>query len=236
MSFEQLALKTRIDEDNRMNEKANSNSIESNANIVRESSSKFKSNHKNKGKNGGGSGHNYSKDEMKDYTQQKNNNFKKVYHCWVCGKHGHKAKDFRHTKEHEKEILEEIQSSKACRVTSMKESFKLSVVTDDNVINDNNAGTSTDSVYMIDLYFLWQSRLGHDKDKQISNPRKRVLDDQLSQDQIDNASEVSQENVELRRSKRTKVTKYVGPNYVTYIVNEEPQTYKAAMKSSEASY
>ncbi|GJX21493.1 pol polyprotein [Tanacetum coccineum] len=39
--------------------------------------------------------------------------------------------------------------------------FKLSVVTDDNAINNNNAGTSTASVYMIDPSFLWNSRLGH---------------------------------------------------------------------------
>nr|GEW18086.1 Pol polyprotein [Tanacetum cinerariifolium] len=32
--------------------------------------------------------------------------------------------------------------------------FKLSIVTDDNVINNNNPGTSTDSLYMIDLSFL----------------------------------------------------------------------------------
>nr|GEU49399.1 retrotransposon protein, putative, Ty1-copia subclass [Tanacetum cinerariifolium] len=39
--------------------------------------------------------------------------------------------------------------------------FKLSVVTDDNVINNNNAGTSTASMYMIDPSFLWHSSLGH---------------------------------------------------------------------------
>nr|GEZ51238.1 Pol polyprotein [Tanacetum cinerariifolium] len=39
--------------------------------------------------------------------------------------------------------------------------FKLSVVTNDNVINNNNASTSTASVYMIDPSFLWHSRLGH---------------------------------------------------------------------------
>nr|GEY01360.1 Pol polyprotein [Tanacetum cinerariifolium] len=37
--------------------------------------------------------------------------------------------------------------------------FKLSVVNDDNVINNNNAGTSTASVYMIDPSFLWHSRV-----------------------------------------------------------------------------
>ncbi|GKD96131.1 hypothetical protein Tco_1380028, partial [Tanacetum coccineum] len=65
--------------DNMMLEKADANSIEPNANLVRESSSKSKSNHKNKGKNGGGSGQKYSKDGKKDYTQKKNNNFKKEY-------------------------------------------------------------------------------------------------------------------------------------------------------------
>ncbi|GJX96524.1 retrovirus-related pol polyprotein from transposon TNT 1-94 [Tanacetum coccineum] len=269
--------------DNMMLEKADANSIEPNANLVRESSSKSKSNHKNKGKNGGGSGQKYSKDGKKDYTQQKNNNLKKVYHCWVCGKPGHKAKDFRHKKEHggrnsrgnsnranhvqsPKEFAEVIESflttnvvewwyDTGCtkhicnsltifvsyqkvnelelmfmgnetsskiegkgkvilKLTSGKDLvlsnvlhvpnitknlisgpilsnkgfklviesdklvitkggvyvgkgyldeglFKLSVVTDDNVINNNNAGTSTASVYMIDPSFLWHSRLGH---------------------------------------------------------------------------
>ncbi|GJW27413.1 DNA polymerase zeta catalytic subunit-like protein [Tanacetum coccineum] len=91
MSFEQLVLKIRVEEDNRMIEKADANLIEPNANLVGESSFKSKSNHKNKGKNSDGSGQKYSKDGKKDYTQQKNNNFKKVYHCWVCGKPGHKG-------------------------------------------------------------------------------------------------------------------------------------------------
>ncbi|GKF36458.1 BTB/POZ domain-containing protein NPY2, partial [Tanacetum coccineum] len=99
-SFDQLVLKIRVEEDNRMIEKADANLIEPNANLVGESSSKSKSNHKNKGKNSGGSGQKHSKDGKKDYTQQKNNNFKKVYHCWVCGKPGHKAKDCRHKKEY----------------------------------------------------------------------------------------------------------------------------------------
>ncbi|GKB67707.1 hypothetical protein Tco_0929119 [Tanacetum coccineum] len=47
-------------------------------------------------------------------------------------------------------------------------------------------------------FLVYKSNI--DKDKQFSNPRKRVLDDQLSQDQRDNASEVPQENFELRRN------------------------------------
>ncbi|GJY75584.1 hypothetical protein Tco_0480700 [Tanacetum coccineum] len=50
MSFKQLVLKISVEEDNRMNEKADANSIEPNANIVGEISSKSKSNHKNEGK------------------------------------------------------------------------------------------------------------------------------------------------------------------------------------------
>ncbi|GKB60556.1 retrotransposon protein, putative, ty1-copia subclass [Tanacetum coccineum] len=61
-----------------------------------------------------------------------------------------------------------------------------------------------------------------DKDKQILNPKKRVLDDELSQDQKDNTCEVPQENAKPKRSKRAKVNKDFGPDYMTYIVNEEP--------------
>nr|GEU60437.1 retrovirus-related Pol polyprotein from transposon TNT 1-94 [Tanacetum cinerariifolium] len=75
-----------------------------------------------------------------------------------------------------------------------------------------------------------------DKEKQVSNLRKRVMNDQLSQAETDNNSEVPRENVESRRSKRAKVTKDFGPDYMTYIVNEKTQTYKAAMESSEAPY
>ncbi|GJW57139.1 pol polyprotein [Tanacetum coccineum] len=281
--FEQLVLKIRVEDDNMMNEEADANSIELNTNMVGEISSKSKSNYKNKGKNGGGSGQKYSKDGKKDYTQEKNNNFKKVYHFWVCGKPGHKAKDCRHKKEYgggnsggnsnqenhvesPKEFTGVIESfltnnvvdwwlgtgatKHICnsrrmfvsyqkvnesepmfmgngtaskmkgkgkvilKLTSKKDLvlsnvlhvpnitknmisgpilsnkgfklvfesdkfvitkggvyvgkgylderlFKLSVVTDDNVINNNNAGTSTTSVYMIDPSSLWHSILGH---------------------------------------------------------------------------
>ncbi|GJR13590.1 hypothetical protein Tco_0796242 [Tanacetum coccineum] len=47
---QQLVLKIHVEEDNKMNEKAAANSIEPNANMDGEISSKSKSNHKNKGK------------------------------------------------------------------------------------------------------------------------------------------------------------------------------------------
>ncbi|GJV31363.1 retrotransposon protein, putative, ty1-copia subclass [Tanacetum coccineum] len=50
---------------------------------------------------------------------------------------------------------------------------------------------------------------------------------------VDNASEVPLENVEPRRSKRVKIMKYFGLDYMTYIVNEEQKTSKAAIESSE---
>ncbi|GKB88422.1 DNA polymerase zeta catalytic subunit-like protein [Tanacetum coccineum] len=74
------------------------------------------------------------------------------------------------------------------------------------------------------------------KEKQILNPRKRVMNNKLSQDETDNNYEVPQKNVEPRRRKHAKVTKDFGASYMTYIVNEEPQTYKATMESSEAPY
>nr|GEY09863.1 Pol polyprotein [Tanacetum cinerariifolium] len=199
----------------------------------------------------------HSKDGKKDYTQQKNYNFKKVYHCWVCGKPGYKYKDCRHEKVHEggnskgnfnqanhveslKEFAGVIESllttnvvdrtnvhgngtaskidgkgkvilkitsrmdlvlSNVLHVPNITKNmisgpilsnkrfklifesdkfvitkggvyvgkgyldeglFKLSVVTDDNDINNNNtAGTCAAFVYMIDPSFLWHSRLGH---------------------------------------------------------------------------
>ncbi|GJT36028.1 retrovirus-related pol polyprotein from transposon TNT 1-94 [Tanacetum coccineum] len=473
MSFEQLVLKIRVEEDNKMNEKADANSLEPNANMVGESSSKSKSYHKNKGKIGDGFGQKYSKDGKKDYTKQKNNNFKKVYHCWVCGKSGHKAKDCRHKKEHgcgnsggnsnqanhvesPKEfagvtgsflttnvvdwwldtggtkhicnsrrmfvsyqkvneskpmfmgngtaskiegkgkvvlkltsgndlvlsnvlhvrnitnnlISSPILSNKGFKIVFESDKFvitkggvyvgkgyldeglfKLSVVTDDNVIKNNNAGTSTASVYMIDPYSLWHSRLGHvnfcslqrmmnlgmlpkstpsrggknyyitfiddcskfcyvylintkdealnmfktykaevenQLDKKIkilrfdrggeyesnnfsefcsmfgilhqttapytpqqngvAERKNRTLKNMMNSMLITSGAphslwgesynnyEVPQENVKPRRSKRAKVTKDFGLDYMTYIVNEEPQTYKAAMESSEAPY
>nr|GEU49243.1 DNA-directed RNA polymerase subunit beta' [Tanacetum cinerariifolium] len=427
MSFEQLVLKIRVEEDNRMNEKAEQIQLNKMQTWLEKALLNPSRTTKNKGKNGG-SGQKYSKDGKKDYTKQKNNNFKKVYHCWVCGKPCHKAKDCCHKKEYGggnsggnsnqanhnqcswgnetaskiegkgKVILKltsgkDLVLSNVLHVPNITKNmisgpilsnkgfklvfesnkfmitkggmydgkgyldeglFKLSVETDDNVINSINAGNSIASVYMIDPSFLWHSRLGHvnfyslqklinlgmfptcskdkiskceicveskftsrshksveksseilglihtdllntkdgalnmfktykaevknqldkkikiirflvyksniddirnniiiesaeadffenifpykDKEKQILNPWKRVMNDQLSQDETYNNSEVSQENVEPRRSKRVKVTKDFRPDYMTYIVNEEPQTYKAAMESSESPY
>nr|GEU65218.1 Pol polyprotein [Tanacetum cinerariifolium] len=256
MSFEQLVLKIRVKEDNMMNEKADANSIEPNANMVGEISSKSKSNHKSKGKNGG-SRHKYSKDRKKDYTQQRTTTSRKFITVGSVENLGIKLRIVATRKNTEVEILEEIPTKQTMwsatkhicnsrrmfvsyqkvnesepmftgnetaskiegkgkvilKLTSANDLvlsnvlhvpnitknlisgpilsnkgfklvfesdkfvitkggvhvgkgyldeglFKLSVVTDDNDSNNNKAGTSTASVYMIDPYFLWHSRLG----------------------------------------------------------------------------
>ena len=43
-------------------------------------------------------------------------------------------------------------------------------------------------------------------------------------------------NEELRRSKRMRISKSFGPDYLTYLLENEPQTFKEAMSSPEAPY
>ena len=95
MSFEQLVLRIRVEEDNRINDNADANSLEPSANYVGEAStSKNKNNNNKKWKNGG------SKNSPKDGKSggPKQDKFKKKFYCFVCGKPGHKAKDCRHRK------------------------------------------------------------------------------------------------------------------------------------------
>ena len=40
---------------------------------------------------------------------------------------------------------------------------------------------------------------------------------------------------ELRRSKRSKISKSFGPDFLTFMLKNEPQTYKEAMSTSESS-
>ena len=83
-----------------------------------------------------------------------------------------------------------------------------------------------------------------DKGKEVTYSRKRPLDDGLNdtipdkslQSNEENSSKVQEDNLEPRRSKRGKIAKDFGPDYMTYVVNKEPQTYKEAMDSSEAPY
>lgn len=82
------------------------------------------------------------------------------------------------------------------------------------------------------------------KDHDISTSRKRSIDELQKQHELDTSvksfdegtSKVHDSNLELRRSKRGKIAKDFGPDYMTYFIDNEPQTYKAAIESSEAPY
>ncbi|GKE08164.1 hypothetical protein Tco_1411715 [Tanacetum coccineum] len=69
-NFEQLVLKIRVEKDNRMNEKANANSVETNANMVGKALPNQSPTTKN-GTNGGGFRQKYSKEGKKDYIPPK---------------------------------------------------------------------------------------------------------------------------------------------------------------------
>ncbi|GKB35228.1 hypothetical protein Tco_0880170 [Tanacetum coccineum] len=112
MSFEQLVLKIRVEEDNRMNEKVDVISIEPNANMVRESSSKSKSNNKNKGKNSGGSRHKYFKMERKITPNKRTTTSRKFIIVGYEGNLGIKLRIVATRKSMEAEILEEIPTKK----------------------------------------------------------------------------------------------------------------------------
>ena len=58
------------------------------------------------------------------------------------------------------------------------------------------------------------------KEKQEVSSNKRTYD-------IANGNHQNEE--ELRRSKRAKKTKSFGPDYLTYILDNEPKTFKEAM-------
>ncbi|GJW61629.1 hypothetical protein Tco_0110964 [Tanacetum coccineum] len=108
MSFEQLVLKIRVEEDNRVNEKAYANSIEPIANIVKESSSKSKSNHKNKGINGGGSRQKHSKGGKRITPKKRTTTSIKSIIVGSVGNLGIKLRIVATRKSMEAEILEEI--------------------------------------------------------------------------------------------------------------------------------
>ena len=48
--------------------------------------------------------------------------------------------------------------------------------------------------------------------------------------------ELDDDDDEPRRSKRTRTSKYFGPDFLTCLLEDEPQSFKEAMSSPEASY
>ena len=68
------------------------------------------------------------------------------------------------------------------------------------------------------------------KSTQKSNSSKRTHDTAIGN------SQGQQDDDEPRRSKRTRTSKYFGPDFLTYLLEDEPQSFKEAMSSPEAPY
>ena len=60
---------------------------------------------------------------------------------------------------------------------------------------------------------------------------KRQRDDNIVHDEKQHQSE--EEDVEPRRSKRSRIEKSFGPDFVSFMVESEPNTYREAVTSSE---
>ena len=68
------------------------------------------------------------------------------------------------------------------------------------------------------------------KSTQESNSSKRTHDTAID------SSQGQQDDDALRRSKRTRMSKYFGPDFLTYLLEDEPQSFKEAMSSPKAPY
>ena len=68
------------------------------------------------------------------------------------------------------------------------------------------------------------------KSTQESNSSKRAHDTAIG------SSQGQQDDDEPRRSKRTRKSKSFGPDFLTYLLEDEPQSFKEAMSSPEAPY
>ena len=68
------------------------------------------------------------------------------------------------------------------------------------------------------------------KSTQESNSSKRTHDTAID------SSQGQQDDDEPRRSKRIRTSKFFGPDFLTYLLEDEPQSFKEAMSSLEAPY
>ena len=68
------------------------------------------------------------------------------------------------------------------------------------------------------------------KSTQESNSSKMTHDTAIS------SSQDQQDDDKPRRSKRTRTSKSFGPDFLTYLLEDEPQSFKESMSSPEAPY
>ncbi|GJS63272.1 hypothetical protein Tco_0677836 [Tanacetum coccineum] len=80
------------------------------------------------------------------------------------------------------------------------------------------------------------------KEKKIEIGKSSRIDDEVVQDQRqrddndlqdERQDQPKEEDVEPRRSKRTRIEKSFGPDFVSFIVENEPTSYREAVTSSE---
>ncbi|KAM2835850.1 hypothetical protein PS2_032724 [Malus domestica] len=73
--------------------------------------------------------------------------------------------------------------------------------------------------------------------KRLHNDISKVNDEPREHDDGSSSSRVQEkEELEPRRSKRTKIRKDFGPNFVTLLTETEPQSFKEAMSTPEAPF
>ena len=68
------------------------------------------------------------------------------------------------------------------------------------------------------------------KSTQESNSSKRTHDTVIG------SSQGQQDDDEPRSNKRTRTSKSFGPDFITYLLEDEPQSFKEAMSSLDAPY
>ena len=69
------------------------------------------------------------------------------------------------------------------------------------------------------------------KEIEEKSSNKRTFDIAMGSNEDQNYNESN----EPRRSKRARISKLFGPNFLTYLLENEPQNFKEAMSSPEAS-
>ncbi|XP_077251432.1 uncharacterized protein LOC143890609 [Tasmannia lanceolata] len=126
--------------------------------------------------------------------------------------------------------------------------FKLNVT--ENIMNK----ASSSSAYITDSSCLWHGRLGHvnyaslkkmmtigliHKSDQVVEKCETSLSENTIErpfESIDKDHLVSEESVEPRRSKRARVDKNFGPEFIAYLLGGDPKTYKEAMYLPDSSF
>ncbi|XP_073152041.1 uncharacterized protein [Henckelia pumila] len=120
--------------------------------------------------------------------------------------------------------------------------FKLNVM---NVILPEAKNKIIGSAYLTESYDLWHERLGHEGTIMESRnavffedifPCKERKEISSNKKTYENTIETPQTNEEPRRSKRVRVEKSFGPDFLIYILDNESRTLQEALSNLEAPF